>query len=52
MLAEFQRLLKNSDDAVLRRFDEVRARIRERTASLSDQEIADDVAAARAELPG
>jgi len=50
--AEFQRLLKNSDDAVLRRFDEVRSRIRERTASFSDQEIADDVAAARAELPG
>jgi prevent-host-death family protein len=50
--AEFQRLLKNSDDAVLRRFDEVRARIRERTAGFSEQEIADDVAAARAELPG
>jgi prevent-host-death family protein len=50
--AEFQRLLKNSDDAVLRRFDEVRARIRERTASFSDQEIAADVADARAELPG
>jgi len=50
--AEFQRLLKNSDDAVLRRFDEVRARIRERTASFSEQDIADDVAAARAELPG
>jgi prevent-host-death family protein len=50
--AEFQRLLKNSDDAVLRRFDEVRARIRERTASFSEQDIAADVAAARAELPG
>jgi prevent-host-death family protein len=45
---EFQRLLKNSDDAVLRRFDEVRARIRERTASFNEQEVADDVAAARA----
>jgi hypothetical protein len=45
-------VMKNSDDAVLRRFDEVRARIRERTASFSEQEIADDVAEARAELPG
>ena len=49
---EFQRLLKNSDDAVLRRFDQVRARIRERTAGFSEEEIAADVAAARAELPG
>jgi PHD/YefM family antitoxin component YafN of YafNO toxin-antitoxin module len=49
--AEFQRLLKNSDDEVLRRFDEVRARIRERTAGFSEEEIAADVAAARAELP-
>jgi PHD/YefM family antitoxin component YafN of YafNO toxin-antitoxin module len=48
---EFQRLLKHSDDEVLRRFDEVRARIRERTAGLSEEEIAADVAAARAELP-
>ncbi|MBW8873697.1 MAG: type II toxin-antitoxin system Phd/YefM family antitoxin [Acidobacteria bacterium] len=48
---EFQRLLKNSDDAVLRRFDQVRARIRERTAGFSEEEIAADVAAARAELP-
>src|SRR4051794_10408673 len=29
---ELQRLLKQSDDEVLRRFDEVRGRIRERTA--------------------
>ena len=50
--AEFQRLLKQSDDQILRRFDEVRARIRERTASFSDEEVAADVAAARAELPG
>jgi len=49
--AEFQRLLKDSDSEVLRRFDEVRARIRERTAGFSEEEIADDVAAARAELP-
>lgn len=48
----FQRLLKHSDEEVLRRFDEVRARIRERTAGFSEEEIADDVAAARAELPG
>jgi prevent-host-death family protein len=49
--AEFQRLLRNSDDAVLQRFDALRARIRERTASFSGEEIAADVAAARAELP-
>ena len=49
--AEFQRLLKDSDDAVLRRFDDVRARIRERTAGVSEEEIAADVTAARAELP-
>jgi prevent-host-death family protein len=48
---EFQRLLKSSEGEVLRRFDEVRARIRERTARFSDEEIAADVAAARAELP-
>ena len=48
---EFQRLLKHSDDEVLRRFDKVRARIRERTAGFSEEEIAADVAAARAELP-
>ena len=47
-----QRLLKHSDDEVLRRFDEVRARIRERTAGFSEEEIAADVAAARVELPG
>ena len=44
---EFQRLVKQSDDEVLRRFDEVRARIRERTAGFSEEEIASDVAAAR-----
>ena len=49
--AEFQRLLKDSEDEVLRRFDEVRARIRERTAGFSEEEVAADVAAARAELP-
>ncbi len=48
---EFQRLLKHSDDEVLRRFDEVRARIRARTADFSEEEITADVAAARAELP-
>jgi PHD/YefM family antitoxin component YafN of YafNO toxin-antitoxin module len=48
---EFQRLLKHSDDEILRRFDEVRERIRERTAGISEEEIAADVAAARAELP-
>jgi prevent-host-death family protein len=48
---EFQRLQKGSDDEVLRRFDEVRARIRERTANFSEEQIAADVAAARAELP-
>jgi prevent-host-death family protein len=49
---EFQRLLRSSDEEVVRRFDEVRARIRERTAGFSEEEIAADVAAARAELPG
>ncbi|HEX4963300.1 MAG TPA: hypothetical protein VF173_20890 [Thermoanaerobaculia bacterium] len=48
---EFQRLLKHSNNEVLRRFDEVRARIRERTASFSEEEVAADVAAAHAELP-
>ena len=47
---DFQRLLKISDDEILRRFDEVRARIRERTAGFSEEEVAADVAAARAEL--
>jgi prevent-host-death family protein len=37
---DFQRLLKQSDNEVLRRFDEVRARIRERTAGFSEEEIA------------
>ena len=41
---DFQRLLKQSDDEVVRRFDEVRARIRERTAGFSEEEIAADVA--------
>ena len=49
---DFQRLLRQSDETVVRRFDEVRARIRERTAGFSEEEIAADVAAARAELPG
>ena len=44
---EFQRLVKQSDDEVLRRFDEVRARIRERTAGFSEDEIASEVAAAQ-----
>lgn len=48
---QFQRLLSDSDNEVLRRFDEVRARIRERTSGISEEEIAADVAAARAELP-
>ena len=48
---EFQRLLRRSDEEVLRRFDEVRARIGERSASVSEEEIAADVAEARAELP-
>jgi len=48
--AEFQRLVRNSDEAVLRRFDEARARIRERTAQFNEEEIAADVEAARAEL--
>jgi prevent-host-death family protein len=48
---EFQRLLKQFDAEVLRRFDEVRARSRQRTAGFSEEEIAADVAAARAELP-
>lgn len=48
---QFQRLLKQSDDEVLRRFDQVRARIREHAAGFSEEEIAADVAAARAELP-
>lgn len=49
---DFQRFLRHSDDEVLRWFDEVRARFRQRTAGISEEEIAADVAAARAELPG
>jgi hypothetical protein len=45
----FQATLERSDSEVLRRFDEVRARLRERTAGFSDEEVAADVAAARLE---
>lgn len=48
---QFQRLLRQSDDEIVRRFDEVRARIRERTAGFTEEEIAADVAAARADIP-
>ena len=48
--AEFQRLVRNSDEAVLRRFDEVRARIQERTAQFAEEEIAPDAEAARSEF--
>lgn len=48
---DFQRLLNDSDSEMLRRFDEARARIRERTAGFSEEEVAADVTAARAELP-
>lgn len=47
---QFQRLMKNSDEAVIHRFDEARARIQQRTAQIPDEDIAADVAAARAEL--
>ncbi len=47
----FQRLLKQSSEEVLRRFEEVRDRIRSRTAGVTEEEVAADVAAARAELP-
>jgi hypothetical protein len=50
--ATFAFLKESLDEAsVLRRFDEVRARIREHTAGFSEEKIAADVAAARAELP-
>jgi hypothetical protein len=49
---ESQRLLDPAAEVVLCRFDEIRARIRQHTASFSEEEVADDVAAARAELPG
>jgi len=49
--ADFQRLLKSSEEEVLRRFDEARARIRERTSAFNEEEIAADAAVARAELP-
>jgi prevent-host-death family protein len=48
--ADFQRLVRDSDSEVLRRFDAARARIRERTAGICEEEIAADVAAARDEL--
>lgn len=43
--------LEQPEDEVLRRFDEARARIGERTTGFSEDEVAADVAAARAELP-
>lgn len=45
----FQRL-KQSSEEVLRRFDEMQARIQERTSAFTDEEVAADVAAVRAEL--
>jgi len=45
-----QHLRKLSESRILQRFDETRARIRERTARFSDEEIAADVAAARREF--
>ena len=47
---ELLSLLESSDGEMLRRFDEVQARIRERTAGFSEEEIAASVSAARAEL--
>lgn len=47
---DYQHLRKLSESRILQRFDETRARIRERTARFSDQEIAVDAAAARREL--
>lgn len=49
--AVLDEVTKSSDAEVMRRFDEVRARLRERTAHISEEEIAADVAATRAELP-
>lgn len=49
---DYQRLQELSESQILRRFDETRARIRERSAQFTDEEIAADVAAARDELPG
>jgi len=46
-----ERSRKHPDEEILRRFDEVRARIGERTAGFSEEEVAADVAAALAELP-
>lgn len=48
---DYQRLLELSESQILRRFDETRARIRERAAHFTDEEIAADVAAVRSELP-
>lgn len=48
---QFQLLLRDSEGEILRRFDQVRARIQERTAGFSEEEITADVAAARSELP-
>ncbi len=47
----FQRLLKQSSEEILRRFEEVRTRIQERTAGFTEEEVGADVVAARAELP-
>jgi hypothetical protein len=48
---QFPEVVNRTESEVLRRFDEVRARVRKHTAGFSEEEIAGDVAAARAELP-
>ena len=50
--AEFLRFQQFQASDVLPRFDRALARLAERNAGFSDEEVAADVAAARDELPG
>lgn len=50
--AEFLRFQKFQESDVLSRFDRVMARLADRNARFSEEEVAADVTAARDELPG
>ena len=47
---EFLRFMSLQEQQVLARFDQLVARMAEQNAAVSEEEVADDVAAARAEL--
>lgn len=48
---EFLKLQRFQEEKVLARFDELRARMGERNASYSEDEVAEDIEAARDERP-